>query len=497
MRFYARLLALTSLTFRLGLIGVLQAWAQSVAAAKKTSTLLTLLFALATLTGASTARAQTLLWENRGQPEFMGSATDIDGAGNTVVVTGWVINESFSSQWFVRALDRRTGATVWEDRFGPVGFAESKDVAIERDRAFVAGYMRTPGLGYEFVVRAYDLTSGGVLWSQQVNRGPQCLEEAPGFARCVAKALVVHGGRVFVVGHLTRTAAQSDFAVLAFDAAAGTPLWESVTDSTGTGAYDYAWAVSAVGDNVFVLGEVGDDSGLLLQSHDARTGAIGWRQQVPGASIFTDKDALAADRDGVLIAGMNAQLQYFVQAYDAKTGSLRWQDVDVEGLGWVTDLTLGQSEEDRRNGQERRQDRKDSQQRVFATGVVGCNLEFLECELAVKAYDPRRGLVWQKRDQARGGDWYASGVSAGGGRLFVGAQELLEDGVYHPTIRSYVAEDGDFEWATFFDDGGYEPFGFTGVVPALSVLGGRLLASGSVYRSDGGGDLLVRMYRRR
>jgi len=389
-------------------------------------------------------------------------------------------------------MDRKTGATKWEDRFGPVIFGQARDVSIEDGRAFVAGFVFTPGRGYGFVVRAYDLDSGILLWSQEVNRGAQCAEERPGFARCVAKALAVHNGRVFAVGHLTRTAARSDFAVLAFDAATGTPLWESVTDSSGTSANDYAWAVSAKGDSVFVLGEIGNFSGLLLQSHDAKTGAIRWQQQVPGATNFTLENTLAADRHSVFIAGMDAQSRFMVQAYDAETGALQWDDRVDDMAGIASALTLGGGEEDFEG------DEEDSDGRLFATGIVGCDPDtFLECELAVRAYDPRGGLIWQRADQARGGDWvFLTKPAAGTGQLFVGARELLEDGQYHSTVFSYAAQGGTPIAAVPFDQGSASPVGSVG---AVSVLHGRLFVAGGRERSFGGFDFdfVLQSYRTR
>ena len=215
-------------------------------------------FVLMVLTGASSANAQTVVWENSGQTESGGTVTEIAVTRRVVVASGSVSDSLGNGTWFVRGVDRRTGQTLWEDRFGPPTFSYAWDLMIEGRRAFAAGWVRQPGRGLEFVVRAYEVMTGKVLWSREIGLGPQCSAERPGFARCVGKALSVRDGRVFAVGHLTRTAAQSDFAVLAFDAATGAQLWESVTDPTGTGKNDYAWAVKAVGDSVFVVGEVGD-----------------------------------------------------------------------------------------------------------------------------------------------------------------------------------------------------------------------------------------------
>ena len=201
-----------------------------------------------------------------------------------------------------------------------------------------------------------------------------------------------------------------------------------------------------------------------------------------------------------MIGGMDDQLHFFVRAYDAETGTPLWEDrVDDPGqVGQVSALTLGGSGEEGRGDQDQGGNRV-VDGRFFAVGVSGCDTTtFLECELALRAYDGQRGLVWQRADAARGGDWGFLSIATGAGDVFVGGNELLGDGQYHTVVRSYAVDDGDFRWATLFDEGGGSaPFGFTGFVGSLLVRSGWVFVSGNVFRSDGGGDFLVRRYRAR
>jgi outer membrane protein assembly factor BamB len=265
---------------------------------------------------------------------------------------------------------------------------------------------------------------------------------------------------------------------LAFDGATGAPLWESVTDPTGSGANDYAWGVAADSGRVHVVGEIGDDSGLLIQSHDAATGTIQWQQHVLDAHNFTLKDTIAAGGNAVFIGGSDGQSRVFVRSYDAETGALQWED-RVEGTGQLSALSA-------------------TGNRLFAVGVVGCDpATFFACELAVRAYDAQGGLVWQRSDVATGGDWYATNLDAAGGQVIVGGNELLADGDYHPTVRSYEWSNGSFEWGAYFDDAtGHPVFGFTGFVNAILVRSDGVFVGGAVHQADGGDDWLVRKYRR-
>lgn len=425
----------------------------------------------------SPAAAQTLAWENRGQPEFGGTSIDVDGTSDTVVAVGTVYTQQGDAQWYVRGVDRRTGATSWEDRFGPVAFGQARDVSVRGNRAFVTGWIATSS-GFVFVTRAYRLETGAVLWSREVGLGPQCLAEVPGWARCVAKALDVDDGRVFAVGHLTRTANQSDFAVLAYDAATGAPLWESVTDS-GTGAFDYAWAVKAVDDSVYVYGETNEMTGVRVQAHDARTGAIRWSRDIPGAHNFTLRQTLAADRRHVFIGGTDGDGHFMLHAYDARTGALRWTDQAQAGeaFGEATALTL---EEDH------------GQARLFATGVTGCNASLLDCEWAVRAYDPRHGRLWARAEVARGGDWGGGEVVVAGERLVANAAELQEDGKYHIIARAFQTRTGAPLWEEPFDPGVDPP----AIRAGLAAGGGSLFVHGGLNTGpDFARDFIVRRYR--
>ena len=410
-------------------------------------------------------------WINRSQPEQTGSALDVVENGSVAVAPGSV-GGVFDGRWFVRGIDAKNGATLWEDRFGPGIFDLAKEADTDGRRAFVAGWVYRPESGFGFVVRAYDMDGGDLLWAHDIGLGPSCSAESPDFARCVAKAVVVDGGRVFVVGHLTRTANASDFAVIAFDAASGAPLWESVTDPTGTGAYDYAWALVTARKRLYVVGETGDMTGLRLQAHDVRTGAIEWHQDLPGALNFTLPETITAAKQYVAITGMDAEGRFFVSAYDGRTGAPSWSDaVDDGQIGVGSSLaTDGKT--------------------IFASGITGCDPEtFLDCELAVRAYDARGGLLWERADSARGGDWnYTMNMAVGAGRLHLGGEELLEDGFYHGTIRSYRAGDGGLLRALAFDEGSGGAVGFINGVAATN----RAVISGGNIGSDDAYDFVVR-----
>jgi outer membrane protein assembly factor BamB len=437
-----------------------------------------------------TASSQTVFWENRGQPEFGGIVITVDATDDVVVGAGFVQNTVGRTQWFVRAVDTRTGLTIWEDRYGPFARggpgSRAVDVEIEGSRAFVSGWTggNTFASGFTFVVRAYDLASGAVAWSHEVSVGPECGPERPGFGRCVAKAVEVHDGRVFAVGHMTVPAGgQSDFAVVALDANTGDRLWER---GGGAGSLDAAWAVSADGDRVFVLGEQDllhetDDFGVWLRCYDAKTGALHWERQFPGASNYTLKSSLVAGHKQVFIAtDENAPGNFTVRALDGDSGDLIWIDRIDDGsrVGRAEALAL---------------EREHGSRRLFATGVRNCDPDTLfECTLVVRAYDPETGVIWERAEQARGGDWgFPTNVTAGKGGVFFGGSEILEDGAYYDQVRAFEPKTGALSWQVPFDEGGDPP----GFLTTVTTLNGRLVVGGQVYRGpDFSSDILIRLY---
>jgi outer membrane protein assembly factor BamB len=212
----------------------------------------------------------------------------------------------------------------------------------------------------------------------------------------------------------------------------------------------------------------------------------------PGALNSTLKETLAADRQTVFIGGTDALGGFFVSAHDAGTGTLRWQDHVDDGA--LTGLLLHDAEDDGRHGKEDDRHGKEDERLLLATGVVGCDpLRFLDCELAIRAYSPRKGrLLWKRADKAAGGDWFYPRIEAGLGTVFIGARELLADGLYHGTIRAYQVATGRRAWTTAFDPGsGFPDSG----VNDLVVFEGRLYAGGHLGRGDGDFDFVVRAYK--
>lgn len=88
-----------------------------------------------------------------------------------------------------------------------------------------------------------------------------------------------------------------------------------------------------------------------------------------------------------------------------------------------------------------------------------------------------------------GGDWnFTINLALGHGRRHLGIEELLDDGAYHGTIRSYDADRGRFVAALSFDGGSGQPGSFVNGLAAK----GRSVVSGGEIATEDGFDFVVR-----
>ena len=411
-----------------------------------------------------------MIWENRGQTEFGASYTDVAGEGKIVVASGAVNDEAFNAQWFLRAIDVQTGHTKWEDRFGPVIFGLAKDVVVNQGRAFAAGWILSPDptVLFDFVARGYDLENGAVLWSHVIDRGPFF---------DTAKVVTTEGERVYVGGYLTGQSGTAAATVLAFDAASGATVWESILEpmqSGGTG--DAVWAIAVKGKTVFALVETSSPQGLLLRAFNATTGALEWQHALPGANNFALEDTLLVQGNRVIVAGTDQNGDFMVRAFDTISGQPRWSDHVDDGtmLGQAEAITA-------------------TDRGLYVVGVAGCDpLTFVDCELIIRAYATESGnLLWERVDLARGGDWgYPLHIAADHKNVYFGGTERLLDGDYHPLVRSLDAINGTLQWEEAFAPDS-EPPGFASVF----VIDRRLFIEGTIFRPDFSSDAVLKLYR--
>lgn len=169
-------------------------------------------------------------------------------------------------------------------------FDRSQGVTILGGRVFASGWFQTAAAGFDFVVRAYDLHDGTVLWQQRIARGGNFE---------FAELIGAKGNRVYAVGRVLGVTRTSDFSVFAFDAHTGAILWKSVLDTSGA---DVALSLSEQGDRVFAVGLVNNFVDLLVRAYSGLTGAVLWERTITNGSQVVRNRSLAA-HGGVLYLG--------------------------------------------------------------------------------------------------------------------------------------------------------------------------------------------------
>ena len=118
---------------------------------------------------------------------------------------------SSSNQTYLGAFDVRSGGVLWEDQTPTPGLF--RDVQVKGQQVVAAG-----SAGRGLLVRAFDVRTGAMAWQDQP-------AVPPGF-NTLATAVALNDDAVYVVGSAAQDFAYSEVMVRAYDATAGTLLWD-------------------------------------------------------------------------------------------------------------------------------------------------------------------------------------------------------------------------------------------------------------------------------
>jgi len=263
-------------------------------------------------------------------------ATAVAASGKRVFVVGRGEGFTGDRDFLVRSYDARTGVLLWDDVFDPAGAptnGSQQSVAARGRTVVVAGRFQTPAFEV-LAVRAYDARTGAVLWTNTF--------DPPGeYAEVGAVAVA---GRFVVLAGASEDAitSEDDFLVRAIDRKDGTTRWTDVVGGT-RGGDDGATALALTRSKAFVAGwlddaaaPVGSGDDLLVRAYDLSSGALLWEDlsdEEPGSERGRSV-ALAGGR--LLVAGSARDFDEgnalpLVRCYDARRGSLLWDDPGTEG----------------------------------------------------------------------------------------------------------------------------------------------------------------------
>jgi outer membrane protein assembly factor BamB len=113
------------------------------------------------------------------------------------------------SQFAVRVLDTNTGLLQWEQTStaAPGSHEHLLAAGINTDTVFVAGDAGQDFGNSQFLVQAYDVLTGHLLWDDRSHSS----------ARTTAVDLAVGRFRLFVAGYTTNSTTNADFLIRAYD----------------------------------------------------------------------------------------------------------------------------------------------------------------------------------------------------------------------------------------------------------------------------------------
>jgi hypothetical protein len=280
------------------------------------------------VTLALNAFGQSLEWKDRvdftGRPDSARAVVSVD---KITVVAGTASVAAGGQDLAVRAYNKSTGTLLWVDQT-PAFSGLTTDVFLANagNVVYFAGYKpgTTPTNVTDIFVRAYEITTGHVLWDNLFDKGRDDLPQG----------LNANVNAVVVAGYGGNTGGSYlDYIVRAYDPVTGAILWDEQLDKTGTD--DAAWAVALEGNQVFVAGTttVGTTNDLIVRAYDARSGTLKWETR--RASTFPLQITTIPGR--VFVAGFSGS-NAFVASLNAKNGAILWQDVSRPGM--FVDLTV-------------------------------------------------------------------------------------------------------------------------------------------------------------
>ena len=276
------------------------------------------------LVSAYDVKTGSALWQDQyDQSAGSDRANALTFCGKTIIAVGRVTNVAGDFDWFVRAYEAATGTQLWEDQYNAaIGDDEAVAVAGRGSKVFVGGHVTNGAGDQDWLVRGYDVKTGSILWSNQ-------LDVAAGDE--AASSVALRGSSVFVAGYVVNGNADEDWKIRAYNAKTGAVLWEDQYDLANDD--DRAVNVAVRGRTVAVAGSVRNltgDSDFAVRTYDGANGSLLWQDRTNPAGGNDAALATTVTGSGVLAVGRvtnsNGDTDWFVQAYALKSGAVLWSN---------------------------------------------------------------------------------------------------------------------------------------------------------------------------
>ncbi len=241
-------------------------------------------------------------WNGTSNDSEEAVAVAVDASGD-VVAAGFVRNIESGEDIAVVKLAGANGAELWRreimgsasgtDQAYSVAFDASGDV-------LVGGLVTNAGTARDLIALKLSGSNGTTIWRYERDGGVSGADQAVAVA-------TDDGGQVFVAGRLVGASSEADLAVIALNAANGSPLWTYRLNGPADG-FDEArdLIVEPGGDPVVVGCQTGTLTGrdVVTARLDATDGSELWRQVVNGNADVEDEGlSVAAGPGGNVFVG--------------------------------------------------------------------------------------------------------------------------------------------------------------------------------------------------
>jgi putative pyrroloquinoline-quinone binding quinoprotein len=235
--------------------------------------------------------------------------------GSAVFVTGYSTEGATSQDYATVAYDASAGSELWRARYGGPGTSFDSAVAVvvspDGSEVFITGYSDGGPTRDDYATVAYDASTGAVRWGRRYDGPGHNIDDASSIT------VTPDGSAVYVTGYSVGAQSLGDYATVAYDAATGSSLWLARYDGPA-GDIDSAHAigVSPDGSKVFVTGH-SDEGGssrydYATLAYDATAGTALWEQRYDGpfGSDLALSLGVSADGSRVFITGWSAGSNY-------------------------------------------------------------------------------------------------------------------------------------------------------------------------------------------
>lgn len=431
----------------------------------------------------------SLLWQVR----FFGGngpTAHVAVSGNRVFVAGKApAVVGGKTGWLVTAYDSGTGAVLWHNAYSGPDPNENNatTITVSHGLVIVGGFASATPFNDVAMIRVYDQFTGALRWQDRFDYAAPKSTISLSFAGI---NWVVSGDEterpplVYAVGRGREADGSTAWFVRAYNEGTGALLWSNLFHDS---YFDDAVSAAFNNGSLYVSGFTFDIATKLRHftvcAYDARSGSLLWEDQVPGGLPgFSQSDlaaAVASDGNRVIAVGKISDqngYHFAVRAYDTVTGSLIWNDLvnTGDGLDYALNIALASGN-------------------AYVVGLGGAACSFSptsNCDWLIRAYDENAGtLLWSKQVDGNGFDDGARVVLACGDSLvvagFVGTDEQDQYGDW--LVQVLNASDGSLSWQDYLPTPG------TFAIPTgLAVSENQLFETGSTSDSANNGDYIVR-----